>query len=1008
MKTKITWLLTCALLLFVQLAVAQQKTITGTVTGPNSTPLPGVNVTIEGTNRGTQTDFDGNYSIRATPDDQIVFSYVGFLSQDFPVGSQTIINVVLQQDVADLEEVVVTSYATISRKEATSASTTITAKSIENRPNASLVQTITGQIPGLDISTASGQPGANSLVQLRGVNSINGNTEPLFLLDGIPINEDNFRSLNPNEIASVTVLKDAGATAIYGSRGANGVVVIKTRTGARNSPLRVTYTGIYSQSGLQQPERYNISTSQEYLRLERTFGAGRGAGLGNGTLFPGTGTPLTDTEIDAVGTTDWLDFFFRTSNTQNHTVNLTSGGANGSQFTSIGYFDQEGVLKNSNLKRFNFRNNLSGTTEDSKFSYGTNVSVNYSKNDEPTSIGTAGVNQNPLFGAFLSLPYLVPEDNPGGRILAQSFVLDYAPFYIQDKLDTSVALEEELKIVASLNGSLTLAEGLVASARAGIDYQNIVFLDSQEPISRNQLRFSPLVDGVQSQSTNRQLTFNSTTQLNYSKSFGKHRIGVGAYLEYFKAHLRSFGFTQNGLDVKTFAPGDGSGFIPDNADNDEFVDTVFANKLDAGTLSYFGSFNYDFDSKYGLDATVRRDASYRFATTNRWATFYSVAARWNISEEDFMQGSVVSNLKLRGSYGTSGNQRITGNSYWSGADLPFTFFGTGPGYAGQQSLFRTQIGNNTLRWETVAQANIGVDFGFWNNRLRGALDVYSKETRDLFQTTRISFITGQFGISANTGTLTNNGVDLELAYDIVNSDDFDLTASFVGNYNKNELQDLPNDEGEIIGIGRNGGPIGEIFAVRYAGVNPANGNLLFLDADGNLTEDPDVDTDRVWLDKNNVPDYQGSFNLEADYKGFFLTTQWNYTFGVDRFDNDYARLLDRDNIGDFNLSSDLLRAWTPDNRITDIPSLRANNLDIGSTRFLRNLDFVRLRFVTVGYSFPKNTLANVGINTARIFVNAENLVTLTGFRGLDPARRLSGSLEYPTPRIVSFGVELGL
>lgn len=1005
MKTKFNGILTLLLALVVQISFAQDKIISGTVSD-ESGPLPGVSVLKKGTTSGTETDFNGEYSIKAKTGDILVFSFVGLKTVERVVGLSNQISLTMEND-ALLEEIVVNGYTTTAKAKSTVAVTQLSAETIENRPNASIVQRIAGQVPGLDISTGSGQPGANSLVQLRGVNSINGNTEPLFLMDGIPINEDNFRSLNPNDIASISVLKDAGATAIYGNRGANGVVIIKTRRGKKGQGLQINYTGILSLSTLQGND-YNLANSQQYLRLEREFGVGRGAGTGN-SLFPGTGVPLTDAEIANAKTTDWRNFFFRTGVTENHTLTLTSGGENGSQFTSLGYFNQEGLLQNSNLKRFNLRNNVTGNSSNGKFQYATALSLNFSKNDTPNDIGTAGVNRNPLFGANSSLPYYTPADYPGSRVLAQDFVLAYAPFYIMDVFRTATSLEEELKIIASVEGSYKVTDDVTVSTRAGLDYESEVRLFSEHPISRNQLRFNPNVDGLQTQDLRRTLAFNSTSSIRWDKEYGNHTIGAAAYLEFFKAHFRSFGQVARGLNPKTFSPGDGSGFIADNPNNDFFVDSIRAEKLDAGLLSYFGTLTYDYDSKYGFDATIRRDASFRFATTNRWGTFWSLAGRWNLDKEDFMNDSAFNSLKLRASYGETGNQRITGNTYFSGADLPFTFFATGQGYAGNNSIGLSQIGNNTLRWETVTQFNVGIDFGVFENRLRGSVDYYSKKTSDLFQSLPISAVNGQTVINANVGSLTNKGFDLQLAYDLINKDDLRITFNAVGNYNKNALADLPSENGEIQGIGRNGGPIREIFAVRYAGVNPANGNLLFLDREGNLTENPNADTDRVWTGKNTTPDAQGSFGFDIDYKGFFLQSQFQYVIGVDRFDFDYAGFVDPSDIGSFNLSADLLRAWTPTNRVTDIPSLRATNLNIGSDRFLVPSDYVRLRNITFGYNIPSDYLANTGFRKVRIFANAENLFTLTKFRGFDASLRdVTASRRFPTPRIISFGVELGL
>jgi TonB-linked SusC/RagA family outer membrane protein len=1011
MKTKFNVILTLLLAFVVQIAFAQEKTITGIVSD-SSGSLPGVSITVKGSTIGTETDFDGKYSIKAKTGDVLVFRYLGYKAVEKALGSSTIINVKLEEDFNVLEEIIVTGYSTTTRIKSTVSSTQLSAESVQDRPGGNLVQSLTGQVPGLDISTSSGQPGAGSLIQLRGVNSINGNTEPLFILDGIPINEDNFRSLNQQEVASITILKDAGATAIYGSRGANGVIVIKTKAGKRNSALVVNFNSIMSFAQLPG-ENYNLLNSQQYATLERTRGVGLGAGASVGQAYAANGGPLTDAQISALPNQNWIDAFMRTGVTQNHTLTLSSGGENASQFTSIGYFSQEGVLKESNLKRFNLRNNINGSK--GKFKYGTSVSLNYSKNDSPTGVGGSGVNQNPFFGANAALPYLMAADQPTGQELANNVIFQYSPYFIADKLFSATAIQEEIKILASLNFSYDITENLTASVVSGVDYIDTISLAVRDPDSFNALLFNPVNPGFQSQSSRRRASFSTTTSLNYNKEFGKHTINAGVYSEYFKAFLRDFGYTSNGLNPKTFFPGDGAGFIDDNANDDLFVDTVFATRRDAGLLSYFGNIDYDYDSRFGLSATIRRDASYRFSTTNRWGTFGAVSARWNIDQESWMDGSIFDRLKVRGSYGVSGNQRISGNSYWSSPDLAFDFFGTGVGYNGEPNLFLSQLGNDTLIWETVAQANIGVDLAMFDNRLRASFDYYRKKTTDVFQNFPVSAITSVTSLRANTGSIHNNGFDFDVSYDLVRTKDLKIVVSAVGNVNDNYLADLPAEidpitgEVQIVGLGRNGGPINERFEIRYAGVNPANGNELFLDRNGNLTESPDTDLDRVWSGLNLAPEATGSFNLNVDYKGFFLQSQFQYVMGADFPDFDYSNYMDPNDIGVFNLSSDILRAWTPDNRITDVPTIAAGS-NVGtfsSNRFLVDRDFLRLRFLSVGYSFQKEALKKMGFNNLRLFLNGENLVTFTKFRGFDAASRLSGR-EYPTPRIYSIGLEIGL
>ena len=432
--------------------------------------------------------------------------------------------------------------------------------------------------------------------------------------------------------------------------------------------------------------------------------------------------------------------------------------------------------------------------------------------------------------------------------------------------------------------------------------------------------------------------------------------------------------------------------------------------MNAGLFSYFASADYDYDERFGGSATIRRDASFRFSSSNRFATFWSVSGRWNISNESFMEGSVFNNLKLRGSYGTAGNQDIVGGGLFSAPDLTEDFFATQPGLGNQPALVLSQFGNRDLIWEQVSTTNIGVDFGVWNNRLRGTIEAYRRDTDDLFQFVNLSPTSGTTGQNVNIGELRNQGFDFQIDYDVIRArgeGDLAVTVGVVSNFNENEIIDLPEDE--IIGIGRIGGKLGEGFVLRYVGVNPANGNLLYLDADDNLTENPSLANDRVWNNKNILPDWSGSFNVNVDYKGFFLTTQWNYTIGVDRFDGSYAGFVDIDDLGSFNLSADILRAWRQPGDITDIPGFDAANRNAFGAfddNFLFSSDFLRLRFASIGYNFNAKQLENTGISSARVFFNGENLFTFTEWRGLDPSSR-GNSQSFPTPRTISFGVELG-
>tara|TARA_B100001175_G_scaffold117605_1_gene99851 strand:+ start:15916 stop:18942 length:3027 start_codon:yes stop_codon:yes gene_type:complete len=1007
MKTKFSVILTLILALVVQISFAQEKSISGTVSDNNGLPLPGATVIIQGTSSGVTTDFDGKYSISASQGDVLVFSYVGYANQPQVVGASSTINVSMVPDNA-LDEIVVEAYRTTSKETSSIASTTVTAETIESRPNASFAQTLQGQVAGLNIVTNTGQPGGNSLINLRGVSSISGNTEPLFIIDGVPVDEDNFRSLNPNDIASLSVLKDAGATSIYGNRGANGVIIIKTKRGSYDQDLKVTYSGITSFSNLQDHD-YDLMNSREQLQLEKDYGAGFGATLSD--------VELEERALQA--NTDWLDVFFKTGITQSHTLSFSSGGKNLNSFTSLGFNDTEGILSEaSTLKRFNFRNNLNGKSNDGRFRYSTALSLNYSESNEANFIGSGAINRNYVLGALLSVPYISPYSYVSGQGANIPVVFANTPLFLLDRLETYTRREDEIKIIASLKASYDITDNLTFNTSFGADFTDEQLLRSEAPNSFNAQLFAQTgntTPGFEDRDSNRSIFLNFNNSLNYRNTFNeKHTLDVSVFSEYFKAHWRSFGFRQEGFDPATYYPGDGSAYVDDNAANDNFVDTANADIKNAGLFSYFAYADYDFDTKFGLSATVRRDASYRFNDSNKWGTFWSVAGRVNISNLAEMP-EFINELKLRGSYGKAGNQRIvdSGGSFapFGGPDLTRDLYVTGGQYGGVQGLTFAQIGNNALKWETVVSSNVGLDFALFN-RLRGSLDVYQRNTVDLFFPTPISpAINGSAtSISANVGELQNSGVDLELRYDLFKSsseDGFNMTVNLVGNYNEQEIIDLGPGGDIPFGL-RVGGVIGEIYAAPFVGVNPANGNLLFQNAQGDITEDL-IESDQVARGMNAYPDYQGSFGFDAEFDNFFLVAQLNYAIGVDRYDFDYADFLDPTAIGQFRHSRELLNAWSQPGDITNIPSLNATNLsDEGlSDRYLREADYLRLRFIQFGYNFPQSILQDTGFSYIRAFAGGENLLTFSKWKGFDAEGSGSASRGYPTPKTFSIGLEFG-
>jgi hypothetical protein len=439
-------------------------------------------------------------------------------------------------------------------------------------------------------------------------------------------------------------------------------------------------------------------------------------------------------------------------------------------------------------------------------------------------------------------------------------------------------------------------------------------------------------------------------------------------------------------------------------------------------FSYFATLDYDYDSKYGFAATVRRDGSYRFIGDNKWGTFWSVAGRWNISRENFLANNeFITDLKLRASYGTTGNQNVVARG--EDSDVA-TIFGasqavrdlnsTQQGYGNSPSFGVSSIANSDLKWETTAQANIGLDFNI-KNRLSGSFDLYRKLTTDLYTSIPVSSSNGTTFIAGNNGALLNKGIELSLKYDVFRDTNFKLSVYGNGSYNKNEINDLGvlDDGTGFQRIGTDfansiGKPFNQYYVVPYQGVNPANGNLMFLNASGNLTEAP-KDEDRRETGKNRLPVYQGGFGLNASYNGFFVDAAFTYAADFFRFDVDYAALMDIRNVDPFPVSADILNAWTPTNTNTNIPSWDANNIDSGdlSDRFLLDASYVRLRNLSVGYNVPAKFLDKTFMKSVRFRLQGENLVTLTKWKGFDPESfRSSVTGYFPTPRLYTFGIDV--
>lgn len=1019
-----------------QFSFAQEKTITGTVTSAtDGFPLPGVSVIVKGTTRGVQTDFDGNYTIKASAGETLVFSFLSMKKTEIKVGASSTVNVVMEEDVAALEEVVIVGYsgATNSSKVASSLAT-VSAESIEQVPINSVDQLLQGQAAGVNVSTGSGQPGQSATIIIRGRSTLNGDVEPLFIIDGVPVDQDNFRSINQNDIQSMSVLKDAAATAIYGNRGAGGVILITTKTGKKGSGVQIKYRNLYGVA-VQPKARFEVMNTTQFLTFQRDMLPGSTGQFGDG---------LSDAAIAAIAAqanTDWSDIFFRRGNTSSHELSITTGGESTTSFSSIQYYKQEGITLGSDLKRFSFRNNFNSNSKDNKLNFSTNFTMNYSVSDFVVDAvrgnNTGGQLDNPFIVPYIGLPYLSPY-NPDGSIniigtgptasggsgaynADGSFNGDGAngfkntPFIALNTAALNTDRESEIKVVGRIAADYNFVKNLTFGTSVGVDYTNIESLNITAPGSiRGAITPNAGSENKGSQSENfyRDANFITNAFLRYENNItDKLNLNVAIFGEYNYSNTQQAGFTAFGLNPAL--PGSSAGFTDGNTtegDDDDiynYIPSVFSLETELALASAFATLDLDYDNRFGLSASIRRDATSRFVI-NREGTFWSVAGRWNIDNESFMENvDWINTLKLRASYGVVGSQNVSNNRYQG-----LQTVSSGSGYQLANSYVLGTLIDPNIKWETSNQFNVGLSFGFWNNRVSGELDLYNNKTTDLFAADlRSSAGTGATSITTNVGDMTNKGIDLQISYDVLrksSSNPWGIKINANANYNKNEVTSIPGGfTGTSLRIAE-GRPAFTWFLPRWAGVDPSNGQPLYLDVDGNITNVYDPNN-AVYLDKNFDPTYTGGFGTDISYKGFALNAL--FSFQADRWKrNSSLALIEDAGLGaNLNMSTTMLDAWTTPGQVTAIPSLAYGGLrSQQGDRYLEDASFLRLRNVSLSYNVDSKVLEKTKVFTGiRVYVQGTNLVTWTKFRGFDPEGTTTSTFfEYPVPRTYTLGFDL--
>ena len=971
---------------------AQERRISGRVVDQDGLALPGVNVILKGSTTGTTSDIDGNYILTvAEPDGVLVFSFIGFATQEVEIGSQSIINVTLASDTKQLSEVVVTGYGETTKSKLISSIAVVNSERIENVPMPDVSQILQGQAPGVQVNFGSGQPGSQGQVRIRGTGSLNADGRgPLYVIDGVIIENGNFTtntetndilaSINPNDIESLNVLKDASATALYGARAANGVILINTKSG-RAGKTQLTFKASYGITE-RNDGNFELMNSAENLQYERELLAAVGTTQEDIDAI----RPLSLAEVD----TDWVDEAFQTGSTQNYEVSASGGNERTTFFLSGGYFQQDGILIESEFQRYSARINIDHQATD-KIDFGLRFNVSYTQGLNATAGNRFS---SPLLGAFVNSPFDRVRDPDTGELFVGNEP-DRITF-TGDNFVRSVPLNpvtnNNLRTLGNFNIGYDILENLRISTKVGIDFVSINEKDYFDPTTPDGLD----TDGSSTSAYNENIVYTSQTILSGNKSVNNvHNFDGIVAFEFQKAARESFEATGIGF---------ASGKLK-TLDSSAEPQNVGGFNTEYSFVSYLGQLNYNYKNRYFLTTSFRRDGSSRFGEENKYANFWSVGASWRLIEESFIEGlNLFSDLKLRGSYGTSGNAEI--DNFASRG-----LYGYDAAYNGIPGGIPSQLANPELTWETSKSLNIGLDFGFLNNRINGTIEYYKRNSTDLLLEVPISATSGLTEFNRNVGEIQNSGFEVTLStQNFVGEFNWTTDINFTMNDNKvielNEDQDIPNGN-QII---REGEPVRSWFMRQWAGVNPADGTPRWSDGEGgvtgNLNEAPEL------IVGNAEPDWISGITNTFSYKGISLSAFIYLMQGHEIF-NSSRRFIESD--GQRFGWSHLVEAadrWRQPGDISERPEARVggnNQANSISTRFLEDGSFIRLRNVTLAYNLPSNLINRMKLGRVRVYATGQNMLTITDYSGFDPELAENGEefFRYPNGRTIILGIEVG-
>ena len=1036
-------------------ALGQTITVTGTVTdASDGTTLPGVSVVVQGTTVGTITCAEGTYEIEAPEDAVLVFSFIGMMTEEVPVEGRSVIDVEMVPELVALEEVLVIAYGTAQRESFTGVADVISSDRLERRQVSNISRALEGSAPGVQVTSGGGQPGSGLQVRLRGFGSMSASNEPLYVVDGAPF-DGHINSLNPDDIESITILRDASAAALYGARGANGVVMITTKSGSPDRPPQINFSARVGTANRALPEYPRLDTDDwmvaqfDAYRNYRHFAGGLSLEEANASTYEDLLGTLgrynaynmdfdelfivdednpwlvsLNPEAELLWDEDFQDELFRTALRQEYQFSVSGGTEISDYYLSLGYLDEEGMAITSGFERISTRLNVNTQPVD-WFETGLNVNASLSDYDFLLAEGT--FTTNPFFYSRMMGPiypvYL--KDERGYNILDDdgNKILDYGqgdgpqgtrPYAAMSNLVGSLELDDRSykreNVGARVFTQFNILEGLNFRTTLSTDYYSQYQTTYQNPDFGDAAAFRGR--GTKISIRNLSVTFNQL--LNYTRAFGDHNIdwllGHEAYfMNYNYASATRTGFPVPGItEIGIATTMEGS--------------TSYAHEY---TLEgYFTRLSYDYDNRYYASASFRRDGSSRFYKDSRWGNFWSLGLSWRVTQEDFMQGiDWLDNLRFKASYGEQGNDQLPTYYAWQ------SFYSLGWDNYNLPGAIYTSHENRELIWESSENFNVGFDFRVFD-RVTGEFDYFIRQSTNLLMSVPLPLSTGVPEIDMNVGAMSNKGIEFRAIFDILQRRDLRWSLDLNLTHLKNEITDMPEQlEGTIVGTKRwdVGRSYYEYYLREVSHIDPVTGSTMFYydikDDDGEVIgrgTTSDINrADRYFIGESSIPDLYGAFTNNIAYGNWDLSFMFSYGIGGKMYDNIYSWLMHEGRLG-YHMHEDINDRWrAPAENVgrddydtyATLPKLQHENRNLYpgvSDQYLRDMTYLALRNITLGYNLPGRLSEQIGITNMRLFVAGENVYTWNAYEGMDPQHSFHGVTDhtYVPVRTFTFGVNL--